>query len=106
MTKFDKIRNLHNFFLKKFKPRKKVILMFKKMVNHGGYKYTNGKHYISLNKKDNLDTLCETYGHEYAHSLDRAKWNAEHHSDHWGYCYARAYRIYLKWAETFCSRNS
>jgi len=102
MTKFDKIRDLHNFFLKKFRPRKKVVLRFSnRMICNGSYSYYNNKHYITLNKMDNYAVSTENILHEWGHLLDRTKWSKEHHGNCWGICFARVYRVYLEWVETF-----
>ena len=99
MTKFDKIRDLHSFFLKKFRPKKKIILRFHKdMIYNGSYSYRYDRHYITLNSKDNLIVLCDSWCHEMAHVLDRNKYGKNHHSNHWGQCFAKAYRTYLEWS--------
>lgn len=101
MTKIEKIRDLHQFFIKKFRPKKPVILRFsKKMVYHGAYSYNNKKHYITLNARDNFATLCDSWAHEVGHSLEYNKYNKEEHSESWGAKFSIAYRIYLKWLET------
>lgn len=99
MTKIEKIKDLHEFFINKFRPRKKVILQFYKMVFHGSYHYINNKHYITLNKKDNYSTLCDSCAHEWSHLLEKNKYVKEHHSDSWGKNFARVYRAYLEWLE-------
>lgn len=101
MKKVDKIKELHEFFIKKFKPKKPVILRFSnRMICHASYKYSiNEKHYITLNIKDNLEISYENLQHEWAHLLEYNKWGKEAHSDSWGRCYARAYRAYLEWLD-------
>lgn len=100
MTKLDKIRDLHNFFIKRFRPKKQVILRFsKRMLCHGGYSYYNNKHYITLNAKDNYATLTDSEIHEMAHCLEYNKYNKEEHSDSWGRVFAKVYRAYLEWLD-------
>lgn len=100
MTKIEKIRDLHQFFIKKFRPKKPVILrLSKSMTNFGSYKYSNNKHYITINIKSNIDELYSHLYHEWAHLLEYHKWGAESHSDFWGKCFARTYRAYLEWLD-------
>lgn len=100
MYKSDKIKDLHAFFLKELKPRKPVILRFSnKMKLRGAYSYYNNKHFITLNNKDNLFTLYDSYIHEMAHCLQKGKFGKEEHSNEWGNCFSRCYRCYLKWLE-------
>jgi len=98
MTKFDKIRSLHNFFIKKFKPQKKVVLQFRKMVYNGSYRYNGKKHYITLNKKDNLITLYDSEIHEFSHSLEHHKYGKNSHSEAWGRKFSIVYCAFLEWA--------
>jgi len=97
MTKFDKIRSLHNFFIKKFKPQKKVVLQFYKMTLNGSYHYINRKHYITLNKKDNYQTLIDSLSHEWGHLLEHNKDGKNHHTEAWGKKFSIVYCAYLEW---------
>lgn len=101
MTKQDKIRNLHEFFIKKFRPKKPVILRFsRRMLYHGAYSYNNKKHYITLNARDSYATLVDSEIHEMAHCLEYNKYNNEEHSNSWGAKYSLCYRAYLEWLDT------
>lgn len=96
------IKELNRHFIQEFKIKKPVILRFSNyMTYHGSYFYNNSKHYITLNNRDNFDTLCESLVHEIGHLLERNKYTKEHHSDSWGICFSRAYRVYLKWMNRF-----
>lgn len=102
MNKIDKLRDLHLFFLQRVKPRKPVILRICNMKHlHGVYYYHNKKHLIIINKRDNLETMYDNLTHEVAHMLQRNKIETgcciKDHTDEWGKCYAKAYRIYIEW---------
>ncbi len=101
MNKIDKIRDLHQFFLRTFKPKGKVILRLANMIDHASYIYnTKTKtHYITLNKRDSLEMSYENLQHEWGHLLEYNKWGNEPHSDAWALKYGKTYRAYLKWKE-------
>ncbi len=99
MTKIEKIRSLHQFFLTTFKPKKKVVLRFSdQMKDNGAYSYTTGKHYITIKKKDNYFTCIDSLNHEWAHLLEHSKYgDVDSHTDAWGKKYAKVFRTYLLW---------
>lgn len=100
MNKRDRIRSLHSFFLKVYKPKKSIILRFSnKMKYRGSYSYYNNKHFITLNNKDHYYTLIDSIIHEWSHLLEYHKCGAEGHSDAWAKKFGKLYRTYLKWSE-------
>lgn len=101
-NKINKVRDLHNFFIKKFRPKKPVILKFCSLKDYRAFYDYNGKrHFIALNKNDNYHTLIDSWTHEIGHMLQKnklvAKDDLQNHTEEWGKCYAKAYRIYLQW---------
>lgn len=99
MTKIEKLRDLHRFFIRKFKVRKPVILRICKLNDCGSYLYNKGKHYISINKKHNWECSAQNLYHEWSHCLEYNKYGNEHHSDSWGVKFSKTYRAYLEWLE-------
>ena len=98
MNRYDKIRDLHKFLLKRFRPKKKVILRFSRfMINHGSYKYSKNKHFITIRSQDSYAELISDLCHEWSHCLEHHKWGTEHHSNAWGIKYSIVYRAYLEW---------
>ncbi len=100
--KINKIKDLHQFFIKKIRPKRPISLIICELKEcHGLYYYNKKKDIIVINKKDNLATMYDNWVHEIGHALQRGKNVSESsikdHSDDWGRCYARAYRIFLEW---------
>lgn len=100
MNKLDKIRDLHNFFLKRFRPKKPVVLRISKLNDYGSYYYNGAKHYISLDKRGNYETMISGLVHEWGHVLQTNKQSLNDHSNHWGAKFSKVYRIYLEWLDT------
>lgn len=103
MTKIEKLRDLHNFLISKFRPKYPVHLRICKLKDyHGLYQWDgeNKIHYITLEKRDNLEESITNLIHEFAHLLQKYKnQDEDEHSDEWGINVARIYRKYMEWLE-------
>jgi hypothetical protein len=101
MTKIEKIKDLHNFFISEFRPKFPVQLRICKMENYSGL-YTwdveKKEHNISIDKHGNWDNMVGSFLHEWSHLLQKYKdYNIDQHSKDWGIKYSKVYNKYMKW---------
>lgn len=100
MDKRKALLDLHNYFIYRFKPKKSIHISICKLEKNLGwynYDFDNKIHVIKIDRIQCLGAAVDSLIHEWGHLLQKNKTNMNVHSNSWGVCYARVYRVYLEW---------
>ena len=100
-TPSDKLREICRRLQGRFRLKKPVRLVVRKMGPDGGCTDGRREYCITIRSDLPYTTQCDTLVHEFAHALVFDEGGDHEHTDRWGILYARVYRAYLQeWIES------